>query len=254
MDYIKNIQKSDHLPRFLDGVRSVRTNPFGENKAGDRAYRRAERLVAAIHLLTNHIPAEEPLRRSVRTGSLTLLSDVMELRDEMRALESYKIHAFQVSIRHLISMLRILAVAGFVSIQNADAVTEALDELGNFLTVSQKSPVSENIRFSREDLLDVRMTDVSVKKDIKDATYVKDKGNKDTDVLYNKTPSAVSARGDVLLDILRSGGEMGIREVAAHVPEYSEKMIQRELLDLVQRGLIRKSGLKRWSKYSVPEV
>lgn len=254
MDYIKNIQKSDHLPKFLDSVRTVRTNPFGENRSGDRAYRRAERLVAAIHLLTNHIPADEPLRRSVRVESLTLLSDAIELRDEMRALESHKIHVFQARIRHLISILRILAVAGFVSIQNADAVTEALDELGNFLAVSQRSPMSENIRFSREDLLDVRMTDMSVKKDVKDSVYIKDTPTKDTTVLYNKTSSSITARGNVLLDILRSGGEMGIRDVAAHVPEYSEKMIQRELLDLVQRGLVRKSGLKRWSKYSVSEV
>jgi len=245
MDYNKNIQKSDHLTRFLDGIRVVRTNPFGENKAGDRAYRRAERLVAAIHLLTNHIPSDEPLRGSVRTASLTLLSDVMDIRDEMRALESYKIHSFQAGIRHLISMLRILAVAGFVSIQNATAVTEALDELGNFLTVSQRSPMSENIRFSREDLLDVRMTDMSVEKDIKDKT------SKDADVLYNKTPSAMTDRGSTIMDILRAGGELGIRDVAAHIPEYSDKMIQRELLDLVHGGLVQKSGLKRWSKYSI---
>jgi len=254
MDYIKNIQKSDHLPRFLDGVRAVRTNPFGENKAGDRAYRRAERLVAAIHLLTNHIPASEPLRSSVRSASLGLLTETMDLRDEMRAIESHKVHAFQVSIRHLISMLRILAVAGFVSIQNADAVTEALDELGNFLAVSQRSPMSENIRFSRDDLLDVRMMDVSFKKDIKDAVYVKDGTVGEGSVSYKKTVNPLTQRGNTILDILRSGGELGIRDIAANVPEYSEKMIQRELLDLVQRGLVRKSGLKRWSKYSLAGV
>jgi len=253
MDYVRDTQKSEHLPKFLDAARAVRTNPFGENKAGDRAYRRAERLVAAIHLLTNHVPADEPLRKSIRTTSVALLSDALNLRDEMRALESAKIHLFQANIRQLISLLRILAVAGFVSIQNADAVTEALDELGNFLAVSQRSPLSENIRFTREDLLDVRSTDVTAKKDVMDNMYIKDRKDKSADVLYKKTES-VTNRGSTIMDILRSGGDFGIRDIAANVPEYSEKMIQRELADLVHAGRVKKTGLKRWSKYSLAEA
>lgn len=248
MDYIKNTQKNDQLPKFLDGIRAVRTNPFGENKVGDRAYRRVERLVAAIHLLTNHVPESEPLRKSVRAASLTLMADVMELRHEMRMSESHKMYSFQAGIRHLISMLRILAVAGFVSIQNADVVTEALDELGNFLVVSQKSPISESIHLTRDDLLDVRMSAPNNKKDIKDNQDI------DTTVQYKKTQQTVSNRGNTIMDILRFGGEMGIRDIVAQVPEYSEKMVQRELLDLVQVGVVRKTGLKRWSKYSLLQV
>lgn len=253
MDYAKNIQKSDHLPKFLDATQRTRTNPFGENKAGDRAYRRAERLVAAIHLLTNHVLPDEPLRVSLRNTSLALLADALALRDEMRSLDSPKIVVFQANIRQLISMLRILAVAGFVSIQNADAVTEALDDLGNFLTVSQRSPISESIRLSREDLLDVRNDGLYTRKDIKDSTSIKDKMAKDGSVLYKKTPET-TVRANSILDVLRSNGALGIRDIAANMPEYSDKMIQRELMDLVRHGQVAKTGLKRWSTYSLPQV
>ncbi|MBM3261626.1 hypothetical protein FJY93_04400 [Candidatus Kaiserbacteria bacterium] len=254
MDYIKTTQRNEQLTRFLDGVQSVRTSPFGENKSGDRMYRRAERLVAAVHLLTNHVPASEPLRRSVRKASLDLLSNTIEVRDEMRSSGSYKVQEFQAQIRHIISMLRILAISGFVSLQNADVVTEALDDLGSFLVISQKSPFSENIRFSKEDLLDVQNRSSSFKKDIKDTQNKKDSEDKDATDGAKRTSLGVTDRANIILNILSPGGEMGIRDVAAQVPEYSEKMIQRELLDLVQRGLVKKSGLKRWSKYSASDM
>jgi hypothetical protein len=248
MDYVRNIQNSDHVPKFLDGIHPVRTNPFGENKSGERAYRRAERLVAAIHLLTTHIPSDEPLRASVRATSIRLLSDALALRDEMRSLDSPRVHAFQARVRQLISMLRILAISSFVSVQNADAVIEALDDLGNFLTVSQRSPISENISLSREYLLDVRNMDDSIKKDIKD------KHIKDGLVPYKKTSSTPTVRANTIIDILRTNGALGIREIAANMPEYSEKMIQRELTGLVRNGQLIRIGLKRWSKYSLPQV
>ena len=69
MDGKTDIQKSNPLVRFFD-KQTVRTNPFGANQSADRAYRRAERLVAALFLVTNHISADEPIRVSIRSGAL----------------------------------------------------------------------------------------------------------------------------------------------------------------------------------------
>ena len=51
--------------------------------------------------------------------------------------------------------------------------------------------------------------------------------------------------------ILRAGTDFNIRDIAANLPEYSEKTIQREIATLVERGLVRRTGLKRWSRYSI---
>ena len=42
-----------------------------------------------------------------------------------------------------------------------------------------------------------------------------------------------------------------IKEVSNIVPDVSEKTIQRELLNLVSEGVLKKTGEKRWSKYSL---
>lgn len=257
MDEIKDVQKTDSISRFMDN-HAVRTNPFGENRAGDRAYRRAERIAAAIHLLTNHINAGEPVCASIRTGSVDLLQYVLELRSEMRSAQSSVFTAAQAKIRHLISLVRILSVSGYISIQNASTMVEALDELGNFMTAAQRSMLSESVAISREDLLDVR-TSLAPKsraiKDIKDdsrsAEMVNESAVGTSTVIKAKSEGQVSVRRENILEVLQSGGLMGIKDICTNLPEYSEKMIQRELAELVESGKVRKAGLKRWSRYSI---
>lgn len=262
MDDIKDIQKTDTVSRFMDS-HNVRTNPFGDNRAAERAYRKAERISAALYLLTNHIPSSESIREAVRSETHQLLDSVLRLRDEMRAAQSSAVHGLQMRLRHLISLVRILSVAGNISMQNAGTAIEALDELGNFLVASQRSILSENITLSRDELMDVHGPSIAQRttspvrstKDVREPVIVKDIGaisdiSKASDKNTNGQ-DAVSVRVQSILEILRVGGSLGIKDIAANLPEYSEKMIQRELLDLAAKGSIRKIGLKRWSKYSL---
>ena len=246
MDGKTDIQKSNPLVRFFD-KQTVRTNPFGTNQSADRAYRRAERLVAALFLVTNHIPADEPIRVSIRSGALRLLEDVLSVRSEMRT-ESENVVACRASIRNQISLVRVLAVGGFLSIQNANTMIAGLDELGSFLSSSQGSPLSDMYALSHESITDIR------EGHIKDTHALKDKADIKDIVQTSDTPSlkkGIHVREEAVLAVLRSGGELGIRDIAANLPEYSEKMIQRHLVDLIVAGRVKKEGLKRWSRYSV---
>lgn len=144
-----------------------------------------------------------------------------------------------------------LAVSGLLSGQNAQVIIEALDELGNFANVSKRSPLSEGVVFSKDDLLDIGVSDI---KDIKDSRKIKDTNTKmDTPAMTDARPihKDTSVRKQGILEVLRSGRELGIRDIAANLPEYSEKMIQRELLSLVLEGKVKKLGFKRWSRYSM---
>jgi len=248
MDHPRDLQKMDSLSQFIDG-QDIRTSPFGDNRIGDRAYRRAERIVAALHLLTNHVAAEEPVRQMIRRRGLELLSEVLDLRDKMRAYASADFTAVQASIRNLISLIRMLAVGGSISIQNGDIVISALDELGNFLVTAVRSSFTESVRLSREDLLYVREQSNKVAREVTDTITDKDKRASNVHVQYNTSSNSV--RSERIMQVLREGGEFGIKDILSHLPEYSEKMIQRELAQLVTQGKAKKSGLKRWSRYSV---
>lgn len=261
MDDTKDTQKTSALSVFLDG--QTRTNPFGLNRAAERAYRRAERICAAAYMLTSHIPDTENIRGEVRVSGMGLLSDALALRDDMRSLQSKRVLNLQLRVRHMISLIRVLSAAGFISEANANTMTEALDELGNFTSVAQRSALSESVSISREDLMDIGSIQQGqsprrVVKDTRSASdIIKDTAHISDNAKVSNTKSnsnrTSGSRVQNILEVLRVGGSLGIRDIAANLPEYSEKMIQRELLGMVARGQIRKIGLKRWSKYSLAQ-
>ena len=252
MDDIRDNKRGDDFSRFVD-AQNVRTDPFGRNRAAERLYRRAERISAALYLLTRHIPESEPLRSQVRSESLSLFEKILHLREEMRAEESEALVAFESSVRRLISFVRILTAAGFLSFQNAEIIIGALDELGTFVASAQRSSLSEGILLSREDILgDVGpLTGRQSVKDIKDRRGIKDSASVTTTSESSIPRLSSAARAQGILAILQAGEGLGIKEISARLPDYSEKMIQRELALLVKTGRVKKDGFKRWSKYAL---
>lgn len=259
MDEIKDIQRTDSLSRFLD-EHVVRTNPFGDNRAADRAYRRAERMSAALHMLTAHIDATEPIRHAIRSAATAMLRSIIEVRSDMRSLQSRGVVHILSELRYVISQLRLATVSGYISVQNATTMIEALDDLGSFISASQRSALSEDISISREELTDVGMpaSRQAIRRTISrlsDRKAITDRTGTGAGVQPSHSSSNslrdLSSRVQNILEILKTGGSLGIRDISANLPEYSEKMIQRELLELVSEGRVKKEGLKRWSRYSL---
>src|SRR5437773_580589 len=124
MDSTKDLQRTEGVVKFLD-YQTLKSNPFGDNRVGERVYRRAERLASAIILLTNHIDSSDSLRREVRESILEILSYILAVRDEMRAQNSPQVTDLKMSVRKTISIIRLLAISGQISMQNAEIVIEA---------------------------------------------------------------------------------------------------------------------------------
>ncbi len=58
-------------------------------------------------------------------------------------------------------------------------------------------------------------------------------------------------RRNTIIKLIKDKKEVTIKEVSGVVPDVSEKTIQRELLNLVSEGVLKKTGEKRWSRYSL---
>lgn len=250
---VKDAKDVSNILLILDSL-TIRTNPFGANVSGENSYRRAERISAALHLVTNHVPEEEPLRNILRNKGLELLSLILELRSGFRGPASEKGQAALASIRELISLIRLLAVSGYISVQNANAIAEVIDELGSLIVVSQRSALADQLTISHEQLIPPTGGMGFSKPD-------RGFGASLSRPTPRKTPSTnPSSIGDMvstqraerIIDILKSGGILGIRDISSNLPQYSEKMIQRELAGLVETGKVRKIGAKRWSRYQLP--
>lgn len=66
---------------------------------------------------------------------------------------------------------------------------------------------------------------------------------------HGDNSKAQSERAERILDYIRRQGSVSIKEIAATIKGCSEKTIQRELALLIQQGLVRRVGERRWSHY-----
>ncbi|MCK5027920.1 MAG: DeoR family transcriptional regulator [Candidatus Pacebacteria bacterium] len=62
---------------------------------------------------------------------------------------------------------------------------------------------------------------------------------------------AKNKRREIILQMLRDRNELTIKDIATEITDCSEKTIQRELVALVQKEIIKKTGERRWSRYSL---
>lgn len=63
------------------------------------------------------------------------------------------------------------------------------------------------------------------------------------------TQGKITDRSQKILAIVRGKGKATIKDISVSFNDCSEKTVQRELSFLVERGLLRKEGERRWSTY-----
>lgn len=62
---------------------------------------------------------------------------------------------------------------------------------------------------------------------------------------------ARGARHARILKLVKDKREVAIKDIVEHFPELSEKTIQRELMSFITSGVLKKTGDRRWSRYSL---
>jgi len=61
--------------------------------------------------------------------------------------------------------------------------------------------------------------------------------------------SANQERSGRIIGLLKDTDGLGIKDIANVITDCSEKTIQRELMSLIENGLVRREGERRWSRY-----
>ena len=253
------------------------------------AYLKAKKLVQATYLVTSFISDSEPLKWRVRESVLELLSDTSllmpstglsnGLSEEGQISPLFKISVLEAVLNRLdqvINLLEVAFAAGFASEMNLTILRNEFGQLSKsiatrlgrglkeiigpdeisqlLLEAREKYPMSGQASslghsLSGTDLSNVRLGDyVSDKlkrtslpsdKDIVDKGQVK----KDRR-LVNK-----DSRRNEIVSFLKGRSWTSIKDIADAISDCSTKTIQRELADLVQKGILKKKGDRRWSRY-----
>ena len=86
---------------------------------------------------------------------------------------------------------------------------------------------------------------------------IKDKPQSTEKKVSSATPQpqtldvARESRRTRVLKLIKDKREVTIKDITNHFPELSEKTIQRELIALADSGILKKTGERRWSRYTL---
>ncbi len=254
-------------------VRADITILFAGDSYGLFVFQKTERLVRAIYLLTSHMSDKEPMKERTRTLANEMLGTVLAMSDRVWGEEAYQ-KSLLSAISETSIIFDIAENTKMMSKMNHQIITLELKKLADFLVTSSTNYSSAKIAFepnlfdgdynyipeqafqsgSRLQNLNNKMADDTVKDNDKgQKDSVLDNTNENKSLIKNTNSEKVvkdkDSRREIILSMLKSGVGLTIKDFAKNINDCSEKTIQRELLSLVSKGLLKKEGERRWSKY-----
>ena len=236
-----------------------------------------DKIVAALHLVTDCIEDNEPIRFKLRSLSVELASETHEFIYTPARDRGFIFTDIEVVATEIMSFLSIARSVRLVSEMNADIVLRELTaniermrtwtetgfyEVENTGFAPIGSPVTFTLNeshFKVEQPEPLIITQGQEKNEVqKFDKPVVSKGQTVKPVTKEKEEPAVSRKFDfalklnrrnVILKIIKDKKEVTIKDISNLIGDCSEKTIQRELTTLVSEGVLKKVGEKRWSKY-----
>lgn len=227
---------SNRTPQSIEAV--SRFGSFFGNDNHAFLVKKAERLASAIHVVTGFISADEPLRARLRNFSLEVVQNSVNLD----RLGEVGIEAYGTECATIAALLETAQAAGLVSSMNARMICDEYLSLATFLRDRYAS-----IRARTQDFKDMPPPQIPI------GFY---KGQKD--IPSYKTPQKTDSpsKGQIndgrkkdILSLFANKERISIKDAVSAVPGVSEKTIQRDLLALVEAGVLIKEGERRWSTY-----
>lgn len=235
---------------------------------------RAEKIVSALYMVVSYIDQNDPIVPQLKRTGLELLDTLSETKSEY---QSHRSVSFESSYQALTSLIRIAKISEVMSAMNADILLRNLatleqqkreDAMRAFILAQdffessiQSVPLEKTLISESPEKLSLESTHVEEKKEHTRHHHVAISELQKKEVLpqLNKEISTGKkldlalklSRRNTLLKLTKDKGSISIKECMSVIHDCSEKTIQRELTALVDQKILKKTGDKRWSRYSL---
>jgi hypothetical protein len=267
--------QKDTLKYQKDNNVSTEVNSLNTKAFFDFAVKKTEKLVTALYMVTDCMEKEDGMKIRLRTLGVDLLSSAHSLIISTPADKHHSVSKSNVLIAEIMSLIEIAYTMGFISEMNANILkkefailqreTARFEEENSINKTVVKNNYSQTGTvldeqsfgvqlpvYTQAPLLPSKFWQENISKGhIKDSVLYKNKiGNSpiksDKSMSLNKED-----RSQKMISLIKQKGEISIKDISYEFTDCSEKTIQRELNNLVSKGLLNKIGSKRWSRYSI---
>lgn len=218
-------------------------------------FKKTEKITAALYLVSGLLKDDEPLKWELRDRGVELINSSFTASSSMPVDRNSVIQSLFTSALETISLLNVARVSNLISPMNHSVLVKEIDQilglLRDRLTASAESAgliLSESF-FRTPDLFSsgFRAPNDTLRKSEKKTGYT----NVNTREGRGNMEQKKEQRQRNILDILKGQGNLTIKDFSRVMTDCSEKTIQRELIELVNKGVVRKEGERRWSRYSL---
>ncbi len=227
-------------------------------------FKKTEKITAALYLISSLLKDTEPLKWELREKAVNMISSSIALNsiepaDKNSILQSL----FSVSLETL-TLLNIASLAGLISDMNHSILKNEIEGVVSLL----KEKVTEDTTnagyilsdsFFRTDFKMESRTDLKTE-EIPQGQLNLSKGHSThssvthTKIQHKEKVALKDKKNDrktTITNLLKKQSNLTIKDFVKVIHGCSEKTIQRELLELVEEGTVKKEGERRWSTYSL---
>lgn len=238
-------------------------------------YKKSERICAAAFVISDGV-ASEALRERIRSEALNVFSGVRDAIARRGAVMPADADRLALGAVSLASILELACRVGEITESNYALMRQECVRLAEALAdASARAADSIDPRILdsglREPQLPVAVSPARVRHEPRPLTgEIPLKGQiKDTPQAAAKYPlsfkgslkdlmgslaSSIEDRESKIIEIVKAKEKVSIKDILDAVPGVGEKTIQRALISLVTRGVLKKEGERRWSRYGLAQA
>jgi len=217
-------------------------------------FKKTEKITSALYLVSGLLKDEEPMKWELRDKGMDLLSSSFTASSSVPGDKNSVIQSLFTAALETISLLNVAHISNLVSEMNHRILVREIDNivrlLKDRLTSNAENAgyiLSEQF-FKTPDLFSSGFSDTHNSINKGQAERPSSKGISNGHIV---TQQKKSIRQEQITNILKGQSNLTIKDFSKVIKDCSEKTIQRELLELVDKGVIKKEGERRWSRYSL---
>ena len=243
---------------------------------------KAEKLASAVYRVTDSIHDQEPIKWVLRNKALSFMMKLLSFSKNKGQISSFLYKDIYLELDEIIATLEVSFTTSLVSQMNFSILQgeyKNLRESINQFWNKYKSPIELSFEkmpklrdekgndnnqdfvedYSERDENTLKI--VSKKHTFSQSFNETNKGQRGIllkDKNINTKPRSShdkEKRKALILDFIKKTKDANIKDILS-IPylseNYSEKTIQRELIDMVAKGTLLKKGERRWSRYFLP--
>jgi len=217
---------------------------FSKDETFVYVYKKTEKLATALYMVTNLFSDSEPMKWTLRTKVSYLLSFIIGFKDILQSREDEFSGEVKTRVLEIVSLLEVAVQSGLVSPMNFSILKGEFIHMANFLSSFKKS--SSHHMDLKENFFDVPQLSSKHIQSSQTQTQADSIGHNPFIESHKRTN-----RQNIIIGLLKKKSDISINDITKTITDCSEKTIQRELIALIQAGIVRKTGERRWSKYSL---